>query len=127
MQNDRESLAYTKLWLSLLFDVCKEFVREVEEQIMMRPVHFSTQGNLGKRQEEVRQHFNQRKTMLNAVRNATFHFKNEPHVLLDFLGDSQAIGWAEELHVKLEDFFSAYRVETAVGYATNGRDMEAGL
>lgn len=126
-QNDREWLAYTRLWLSLLYVTCKEFEKELETQIVKRPEHFVTLGDLWTKQQDVRTHFHQKRSMLADFRNSQFHFDKNTEKQLRFFKDDQAMNWAEELHKRVARFFSAYRVEAASGYMNSGRHWQTGV
>lgn len=110
-RNDMESLAYTRLWLSLLYDICKEFEREIETQIRRRPNHFVINGDLWTQEQGVRSHFHRRKALLADFCNAQFHFQKDGLKQVKFFADPGAIIWAEELHQKIAAFFSSYRVQ----------------
>ena len=126
-RNGMEILAYTRLWLSLLCDICRVFEKEIQEQIQRRPLHFTKNSDLWSQQDEVRSHFHQKRALLVGFRNAQFHFQKDGQKQVAFFADPGAMIWAEKLHQKLAKFFSLYRIESAVGYMITDRNWQTGI
>jgi hypothetical protein len=118
-----EYRVYLRLWLALLYVVCKQLDEDVEPTLLTRSEEFHKCVEDIKVIQKI---FAEHKDELRVFRNAQFHFNTTASKQLRFFGiePDDPIIWAKELHMLIDSFFSEYRICCATEYFTSGRISE---
>jgi hypothetical protein len=120
----QEYRIYLRLWLALLYVVCKQLDENLQSTLATRPDDFH---GLVEDINQIQTNFEEHKDNLRRFRNAQFHFDTTPAEQVRFFAIERddPIIWAKELHMLIRKFFSEYRISCAVEYVRSERNSEA--
>ncbi|EPG0571529.1 DUF6896 domain-containing protein [Pseudomonas aeruginosa] len=114
---------YLFTWLGFLFEACKWFKKKNVRNLLRseRPTEFR---ELIEDVNVLISLFDRYESHLKSFRNSVFHLPDSEVIREYFHRDAGRIEWSNELHGRLEDFFSQYRVNCFAHYALNERKSE---